>query len=308
MANNQTGRYEYHHTNALGSNIILTDNVQTVLIRYEYDVFGAVRSEVGTSGNPRKFTGKEYESDVKLYYFAARYYDPYIGRFTQRDPIGDGINWYAYAANNPMKFVDPTGLRPVTDLEEQALLFTFGDTVGDLLAGKIDVQIQDESFEYAGLVPKGSRTVIKLHPDYHLSPNKDGKKKNTRLYWLSVFIHEATHIWQNHTGRHREGRGGEDYQYTISQVFSLDLKVEEHAQAVTDWFYVTWGFDSGWLTDLQDGWNRIYPRMGIVDTDTLESWPYNTKWFLNFFVQSTYHRLIQEIWHPGYLPRTPDFP
>ena len=81
-----------------------------MLVRYEYDVFGAIRSEVGTSDNPRKFTGKEYESDVKLYYYGARYYDPYIGRFTQRDPIGDGLNWYAYAANNPLKFVDPTGL------------------------------------------------------------------------------------------------------------------------------------------------------------------------------------------------------
>ena len=73
-------------------------------------MFGAIRSEVGTSDNPRKFTGKEYESDVRLYYFDARYYDPYIGRFITRDPIGDGVNWYAYAANNPLKFVDPTGL------------------------------------------------------------------------------------------------------------------------------------------------------------------------------------------------------
>ena len=39
------------------------------------------------------------------------YYDPYIGRFTQRDPIGDGVNWYAYVANNPLAFVDPTGLK-----------------------------------------------------------------------------------------------------------------------------------------------------------------------------------------------------
>ena len=115
MANNQTGRYEYHHTNALGSNIVLTDDNKNVLVRYEYDVFGAVRSEVGTSDNSRKFTGKEYESDVKLYYFAARYYDPYIGRFTQRDPVGDGKNWYAYAFNNPLSYTDPTGKVPVKD-------------------------------------------------------------------------------------------------------------------------------------------------------------------------------------------------
>ena len=110
LSNNQMGRYEYHHTNALGSNIVLTDDDQNVIVRYEYDVFGAIRSEVGTSDNPRKFTGKEYESDVRLYYFDARYYDPYIGRFITRDPIGDGVNWYAYAANNPLKFIDPTGL------------------------------------------------------------------------------------------------------------------------------------------------------------------------------------------------------
>ena len=47
----------------------------------------------------------------------ARYYDPYIGRFTQRDPIGDGVNWYAYTYNNPLKYTDPTGqLAKVRDL------------------------------------------------------------------------------------------------------------------------------------------------------------------------------------------------
>ena len=102
-------RYQYHHVNALGSNIVLTDDNQKVLARYEYDVFGAIRAETGTSDNTRKFTGKEYDADCNLYYYAARYYDPYIGRFTQRDPAGDGVNWYAYTYNNPLKFVDPTG-------------------------------------------------------------------------------------------------------------------------------------------------------------------------------------------------------
>ena len=71
---------------------------------------GAIRNEGGASDNTRKLTGKEWDADSNLYYYAARYYDPYIGRFTQRDPIGDGVNWYAYVANNPLRFVVPTGL------------------------------------------------------------------------------------------------------------------------------------------------------------------------------------------------------
>lgn len=94
----------------MGGNIVLIDDNQNVLIRYEYDVFGAIRNETGTSDNTRKFTGKEWDADSNLYYYAARYYDPYIGRFTQRDPIGDGVNWYVYTYNNPLKFVDPTGM------------------------------------------------------------------------------------------------------------------------------------------------------------------------------------------------------
>ena len=139
LSNNQAGRYEYHHTNTLGSNIILTDDNKNVLVRYEYDVFGAVRSETGTSDNPRKFTGKEYDSDVKLYYFAARYYDPYTGRFTQRDPAGDGINWYAYAYNNPLAFIDPLGLasRLANEAElatmREAANFSFGESNAHIL-------------------------------------------------------------------------------------------------------------------------------------------------------------------------------
>ena len=100
-----------------------------MLARYEYDVFGAIRNETGTSDNTRKFTGKEYDSDVRLYYYGARYYDPYIGRFTQRDPAADGVNWYAYTHNNPLRFIDPDRLRDLKPHEKTAAKKIFRDMI-----------------------------------------------------------------------------------------------------------------------------------------------------------------------------------
>jgi hypothetical protein len=45
-----------------------------------------------------------------LDYALARWQDPETGRFTSLDPARDGLNWYVYCANNPIAFVDPTGL------------------------------------------------------------------------------------------------------------------------------------------------------------------------------------------------------
>src|SRR5439155_18722074 len=55
------------------------------------------------------FTGEQRDGDSGLYYLRARYYDPAIGRFPSHDPLPTG-NLYAYAGNNPVNFVDPSGL------------------------------------------------------------------------------------------------------------------------------------------------------------------------------------------------------
>ncbi len=77
---------------------------------------------------------------------AQAYYDPYVGRFTQRDPIGDGVNWYTYTYNNPLKYTDPNGLQPVKDQAGKVGVFTrimnntkrkVGEQVGDKAAGAL---------------------------------------------------------------------------------------------------------------------------------------------------------------------------
>ena len=45
-----------------------------------------------------------------LYYYNARWYDAQTGRFISEDPARDGQNWYIYTSNNPIKYIDPTGM------------------------------------------------------------------------------------------------------------------------------------------------------------------------------------------------------
>jgi RHS repeat-associated protein len=57
------------------------------------------------------YTGHKFDTDTGLIYAQARYYDPVLGRFYSKDPIGskDQFNVYAYVGNNPMGRTDPTG-------------------------------------------------------------------------------------------------------------------------------------------------------------------------------------------------------
>ena len=63
-----------------------------------------------TEPPPLGYCGEYRDAETGFIYLRARYYDPSIGRFTTEDPARDGLNWYAYCANNPVNFVDPWGM------------------------------------------------------------------------------------------------------------------------------------------------------------------------------------------------------
>jgi len=103
----------YYHYDGLGSVVALSDSNGGSVQTYDYSVYGQVAAEdPNFLANPYMFTGRRFDFETGLYYYRARYYNPYIGRFLQTDPIGygAGMNLYAYCGNNPIGLVDPLGL------------------------------------------------------------------------------------------------------------------------------------------------------------------------------------------------------
>ena len=116
----KAGNSYYYHFDGLGSVAGLTDAGGQLKESYAYDVYGQfkITDPAGnpltqsTVGNRFTFTGREFDSETGHYSYRARVYNPKLGRFLQRDPVGTsaGLNLYTYVDNNPANFADPLGL------------------------------------------------------------------------------------------------------------------------------------------------------------------------------------------------------
>lgn len=115
----------------------LTDRRQRVVESYDYDSFGNLKRKGHKIKQPYTFTGREWDREIGLYYYRARYYDPGVGRFHSVDPIlgllkatgdeerGNQLIWqlprlignpqmlhpFSYVQNNAINFKDPYGLQ-----------------------------------------------------------------------------------------------------------------------------------------------------------------------------------------------------
>jgi RHS repeat-associated protein len=108
--------HRYQVTNHLGSATLELDADARIVSYEEFYPYGstsyqAVRSRTETPKRYR-YTGKERDEESGLCYHGARYYAPWLARWTNCDPAGlaDGLNLYAYVRGNPVSYADPTGM------------------------------------------------------------------------------------------------------------------------------------------------------------------------------------------------------
>ena len=108
----------FYHYNEAGSVTMLTDDSGAVVNAYDYDPFGRVLASLETEENWFTYHGAHgvmREGDSGLYYMRARYYDASLQSFLSRDPIQvfspQSANPYQFAFQNPIAYIDPSGMR-----------------------------------------------------------------------------------------------------------------------------------------------------------------------------------------------------
>ena len=114
IALQENNKYYYYLKDHQGNNRVVVDEDENIVEVNHYYPFGGVFEPTGDVQR-YKYNGKEYIADGGLnwYDYGARHYDPAIGRLTTMDPLAEkyySTSLYAYCDNNPVKYVDPTGM------------------------------------------------------------------------------------------------------------------------------------------------------------------------------------------------------
>ncbi|WP_068079637.1 RHS repeat-associated core domain-containing protein [Novosphingobium rosa] len=125
----------HYHVDPIGTPTRLTDAQGRVIWEAERSAFGALQVLVGGRHQPLRLPGHYHDAETGLHYNRHRMYDPALGRYLSRDPMGvaGGINLYAYVGNDPLNRADPLGLWWQQALSAVAAI-AVGVAVGVLLA------------------------------------------------------------------------------------------------------------------------------------------------------------------------------
>ncbi|WP_244923930.1 RHS repeat-associated core domain-containing protein [Enhygromyxa salina] len=160
-----TGIWRFQLSNHLGSAATEVSETGAVISYEEYHPYGTsayrlVDSQIDVPAKRYRYTGMERDEETGLGYHTARYYAPWLGRWTASDPIGlsGGINRFAYVNGSPVQMTDVAGTNedeptiwvPETDAPVEITVQTQplspADIVGHLFPGSGDTTPAERSW------------------------------------------------------------------------------------------------------------------------------------------------------------------
>jgi RHS repeat-associated protein len=151
----------YQLGNHLGSASVELDNSGALISYEEYHPYGTTAFQAGRSAaevslKRYRYTGKERDEETGFSYHGARYYVPWLGRWSKTDPVGlaDGLNLYNYVRGNPINATDPSGR--ATQQQFQEVISTALGKIGNKTATGTAAEAVLE-----GMLKKAGHIIIK---------------------------------------------------------------------------------------------------------------------------------------------------
>ncbi|KGQ18161.1 Rhs family protein [Lysobacter dokdonensis DS-58] len=163
---------KFHHTDALGTPMVVTGLARNIIEQSEYEPYGRVANRA-MHGGPG-FTGHVEDSLTGMTYMQQRYYDSDVVAFLSVDPMAVdtatawNFNRYNYAAGNPYKFKDPDGRVIDTVWDVASVVYDLGKVGYGVYKGDRELVKEgliDAGFDAAAIlipfVPAGASKAVR---------------------------------------------------------------------------------------------------------------------------------------------------
>ena len=114
ISQRQSSGVSFYNYDGHGSVRGLSNTSGSITDTYDYDAFGTIINQTGTTANNYLYAGEQFDADLGFYYNRARYLNTVTGRFISQDSYEgsadpSSLHKYLYAKNNPANRTDPSG-------------------------------------------------------------------------------------------------------------------------------------------------------------------------------------------------------
>jgi RHS repeat-associated protein len=242
------GEDYYFVRDHLGSVRLALDSNCDIVEQYEYSTYGDLTIKNASSqtisttaiGNRHTYTGREWDENLELYYYRARWYDPKMRRFTQKDII-NFTNRYIYVMNNPMNFVDPSGNYFEPQFEQSLDKYDIVMDSIDFIHRNIDIFPKDFQSYWNKYYYSYSPYPIKIGYEGLIGPNISGSafppyfdyirlrpdRVETCDRFKQSFIHELFHKVGPLKYTHKSFHDTSQFDNILEQLFQRDRSERE---------------------------------------------------------------------------------